>query len=172
MPKAINHHQASDEAVPQPKNYITRPGFEALQKRLLQLIDHERPEVVKIVSWAASNGDRSENGDYIYGKKRLREIDKQIYRLTKRLEMAVIIEPENQADKERIYFGATVIYEDDTGIERQIRIVGEDEADPTNGMISWVSPLARALLKRQIGDLVKVPTPKGESEVEVLDILY
>ncbi len=172
MSKAINHHQASSEVVPQPKNYITRPGFEALQKRLLQLIDHERPEVVKIVSWAASNGDRSENGDYIYGKKRLREIDKQIYRLTKRLEMAVIIEPENQADKERIYFGATVVYEDDAGIERQIRIVGEDEADPTNGMISWVSPLARALLKRQIGDLVKVPTPNGESEVEVLDILY
>lgn len=154
------------------KNYLTPAGYARLRDEFKQLMDVERPKVVETVHWAASNGDRSENGDYIYGKKRLREIDKRIRFLTKRLEIAEIVDPSKQPNQDQVFFGATVTYQNEAGDERVITIVGIDEAEPLQGRISWVSPVARALLKSREGDVVQLPTPDGKQELEVLSITY
>ena len=155
-----------------PKNYITPTGIAAMRAELHQLRRVERPEVVATVSWAAGNGDRSENGDYIYGKKRLRQIDGRIRRLLTRLEIAEVVDPAAQPDKERIFFGATVTYEDQHGAARTIRIVGTDEAEIEKNEVSWVSPIARALMRKEVGDVAMLQTPDGEVEIEVLEIAY
>ena len=155
-----------------PKNYITPTGIAAMRAELDQLRRVERPEVVATVSWAAGNGDRSENGDYIYGKKRLRQIDGRIRRLLKRLEITEIVDPPAQPDKEKIFFGATVTYEDQHGKDRTIRIVGTDEARIEDNEVSWVSPIARALMRKSVGDVASLRAPDGEVEVEVLEIAY
>lgn len=154
------------------KNYITTTGYQELRAELEHLMNEERPSVVSVVSWAASNGDRSENGDYIYGKKRLREIDRRIRFLTKRLEMAEVVDPSLQPNKDRVFFGATVIYSDSDAKEYTVTIVGVDEAQPLQGKISWVSPVALALLKAQEGDVVTLRTPSGIQELDVLEIIY
>ena len=154
------------------KNYITPQGYAQMRQELLGLIDDERPKVVEIVHWAASNGDRSENGDYIYGKKRLREIDKRIRFLTKRLEIAVVSDPSLHFGGDQVFFGATVAYEDQHGDTNTITILGIDEADSLNAQVSWVSPIAQALLKTHVGDVVKLQTPKGLLEIEVLKVAY
>ncbi len=154
------------------KNYITPQGYAALRTELFDLIDNERPKVVDIVHWAASNGDRSENGDYIYGKKRLREIDRRIRFLTKRLEIAEVTEPSVHFGKDQVFFGATVTYLEEAGDERTVTILGIDEADSLKGEVTWISPIARALLKAREGDVVKLVTPVGVQEVEVLRVQY
>lgn len=154
------------------KNYITPEGFAHLRAELKSLVERERPQVVEIVSWAASNGDRSENGDYIYGKKRLREIDRRIRFLTRRLDRIEVVEPWRQSGNDQIFFGATVRYVEDSGVEREVTIVGIDEVDLDRGHISWISPVARALLKARIGDVVRLPTPAGALDLEVLDVRY
>ncbi|MGJ7607886.1 transcription elongation factor GreB [Variovorax sp. LT1R20] len=155
------------------KNYITPSGYARLRDELLQLMDEERPKVVEAVHWAAKNGDRSENGDYLYGKKRLREIDRRIRFLTKRLEIAEITDPSVHHGSDQIFFGATVRYVDETsGDERIITILGIDEADSAQSQVSWISPIARALLKSREGDVVKLVTPGGAHEVEILSVSY
>lgn len=154
------------------KNYLTRQGYEAMRTELEQLIKVERPSVVQIVSWAASNGDRSENGDYIYGKKRLREIDRRMRFLTKRLEVAHVVDPADQAGQDQVFFGATVHYIDQTGQSVRIKIVGVDEVDPLNGHISWVSPVARALLKSREGDTVTLESPTGLQTLDIIEVSY
>ncbi len=154
------------------KNYITPEGYARLKAELFELIDNERPRIVDIVHWAASNGDRSENGDYLYGKKRLREIDRRIRFLTKRLEIAEVTDPSNHHGSDQVFFGATVTYEDEQGTQRSITILGIDEADSLKGQVTWVSPIARALLKARVGDVVKLVTPVGMQEVEVLEVSY
>lgn len=154
------------------KNYITPQGYEGLRCELLDLIDSERPKVVELVYWAASNGDRSENGDYIYGKKRLREIDRRIRFLTQRLEIAVISNPSIHHGSDKVFFGATVTYADDSGGERTVTILGIDEANSALGQISWISPVARALLKSRVGDEVNLVTPHGVQVLEVLKVEY
>ncbi len=154
------------------KNYITPAGYTRLRGELLQLIDEERPKVVEVVHWAASNGDRSENGDYIYGKKRLREIDRRIRFLTRRLEIAEVADPALHHGGDQVFFGATVTYADEAGQERTVTILGIDEADTLGGQVSWVSPIARALIKARQGDVVKLTTPMGVQEVEVLKVDY
>jgi transcription elongation factor GreB len=154
------------------KNYLTPAGYQSLRDEFALLMDVERPKVVEAVYWAASNGDRSENGDYIYGKKRLREIDRRIRFLTKRLEIAEIVDPAAQPNREQVFFGATVSYENEEGEQRTITIVGIDEAQPLQGRISWVSPVARALLKSRAGDAVSLPTPQGLQTLEVLKVEY
>jgi transcription elongation factor GreB len=154
------------------KNYMTRAGFARLETELRQLIRVDRPKVVDIVSWAAGNGDRSENGDYIYGKRRLREIDRRIRFLTKRLESAEVVDPAAQKRRDQIFFGATVTYADSAGAERTVTIVGIDEADLDQGKISWVSPVARALLKAREGDLVELRRPNGVEMLEIVEIHY
>ena len=154
------------------KNYITPRGYERLRSELLSLIDDERPKVVEIVHWAASNGDRSENGDYIYGKKRLREIDRRIRFLTQRLEIAEITDPSAHYGQEQVFFGATVTYVDEGDVQRTITIMGIDEADTLRGQISWVSPVARALLKSIPGDEVNLVTPHGVQVLKVLEVNY
>lgn len=154
------------------RNYITPQGHARLKTELLHLLDVERPEVVRIVSWAASNGDRSENGDYLYGKKRLREIDRRIRFLTRRLDRAEVVDPLQQAGNDQIFFGATVTYLQSDGVERTVRIVGIDEVDPLNGQISWISPVARALIKAREGDSVSLQTPVGRLELEILAVSY
>jgi transcription elongation factor GreB len=154
------------------KNYITPEGYGRLRAELLGLIDDERPKIVEIVHWAASNGDRSENGDYIYGKKRLREIDRRIRFLTQRLEIAEITDPSVHHSKDQVFFGATVTYVDYAGVARQVTILGIDEADTLQGEISWVSPVARALLKSRVGDEVNLVTPHGLQVLEVLRVTY
>lgn len=154
------------------KNYITPQGYARLKAELLTLIDVERPRVVESVHWAASNGDRSENGDYIYGKKRLREIDRRIRFLTQRLEIAEITDPCAHRGKEQVFFGATVTYVDNADVQRTVTILGIDEADTLKGEISWVSPVARALLKAVTGDQVNLVTPQGVQILEVLRVDY
>jgi transcription elongation factor GreB len=155
------------------KNYMTPQGYARLRAELLHLIDEERPKVVEVVHWAASNGDRSENGDYLYGKKRLREIDRRIRFLTKRLEIAEVTDPSLHHGHDQVFFGATVTYvEEDTGVERTVTILGIDEADSASGQVSWISPIARALLKAREGDVVKLVTPAGAKEVEILQVAY
>jgi transcription elongation factor GreB len=154
------------------KNYITPQGYAVLRAELFELIDNERPRIVEIVHWAASNGDRSENGDYHYGKKRLREIDRRIRFLTKRLEIAEITDPSNHHGKDQVFFGATVTYVDEADVERTVTILGIDEADSLKAEVTWVSPIARALLKAREGDVVKLVTPVGVQEVEVVEVRY
>jgi transcription elongation factor GreB len=139
---------------------------------LLRLIDVDRPEVVRVVSWAASNGDRSENGDYIYGKRRLREIDRRIRFLTRRLDIAVVVDPGRQENRDQVFFGATVTYLRNGGAEETITIVGVDEVDPAAGRVSWVSPVARALIKAREGDTVALRTPQGVDELEIVSVSY
>ena len=154
------------------KSYITPQGYARLRTELLALIDEERPKVVEAVHWAARNGDRSENGDYIYGKKRLREIDRRIRFLSRRLDIAEVTDPSAHHGSDQVFFGATITYADDAGEERTVTILGVDEADSTQGQVSWVSPIARALLKAHEGDSVKVATPLGAREIEVLEVRY
>src|SRR4029077_19800034 len=144
---------------PGSKNYITPQGYARLRSELLNLMDEERPKVVEAVHWAARNGDRSENGDYIYGKKRLREIDRRIRFLTKRLEIAEVTDPSVHAGRDQVFFGATVTYVEESGQERTVNILGIDEADSAHGQVSWISPIARALTKAREGDVVKLVTP-------------
>jgi len=154
------------------KNYITTQGYRRLRAELEHLMKQERPSVVQVVSWAASNGDRSENGDYLYGKKRLREIDRRMRFLTKRLEIAEVVEPSFQPNKDQVFFGATVLYSDKEGEEYRVTIVGVDEAEPLEGKISWISPVARALIKAREGDTVTLRTPAGLDELDVLEVSY
>ena len=170
-----SHNYAMEE-----KNYITPAGHERIKSELLQLLNHDRPEVVQVVHWAASNGDRSENGDYIYGKKRLREIDRRIRFLNQRLEFAVIVDNQVRktggADSEQVFFGATVTYLNLEGVdsnkETTIMIVGVDEVNLDLGHVSWVSPIARALIKARVGDCVNIQTPTGPTEIEILNVQY
>jgi len=154
------------------KNYITPAGFRRMQEEVKHLQTSERPRIVDIVSWAAGNGDRSENGDYIYGKQRLREIDRRLRFLSKRLEIAELVDPARQAHLDRVFFGATVTYANQAGDERIVTIVGVDEVDADNGRVSWVSPIARALMKAQEGDVVELRTPHGAEPIEVVEIRY
>lgn len=154
------------------RNYMTPAGHKRMKEELLHLIDVERPEVVKVVSWAASNGDRSENGDYIYGKRRLREIDRRIRFLTKRLDLAEVVDPSVHHGSDQVFFGATVTYENQAGEEHTVTIVGIDELDPLNGRISWISPVARALTKAREGDSVTLRTPGGIEELTILEVSY
>lgn len=154
------------------KNYITPLGHVRIRAELLDLIDNQRPRVVDAVYWAASNGDRSENGDYIYGKKRLREIDRRIRFLTKRLELMEVINPSIHHGSDQIFFGATVSYLQSDGLQRTITILGIDEADSAQGQVSWVSPIARALLKNRQGDVLQLVTPLGVVEIEVIRVDY
>jgi transcription elongation factor GreB len=165
--------QAAAQQIPAgSKNYITASGYERLRSELLQLVDRERPEVVRTVQWAASNGDRSENADYIYGKRRMREIDRRIRFLTRRMDTAEIVDPAQQVKQDQIFFGATVTYAGNDGESRTITIVGIDEADPASGLISWIAPIARALLKARVGDVVQLRAPSGNEELEVIEISY
>src|ERR1700742_1117117 len=157
---------------PGTKNYITPAGHQRLRDELLHLLDVERPDVVKLLSWAASNGDRSENGDYIYGKRRLREIDRRIRFLTKRLDLAEVVDSSRQENTDQVFFGATVEYATGNGESHTVRIVGIDEVDLDHGHVSWISPIARALLKAKIGDQVTLYTPAGPEPIDVLDVHY
>jgi transcription elongation factor GreB len=182
MSKAFTKEQdqEEDEELPElrdslpagAKNYITPAGFARLREELRFLTAEERPKVVDVVSWAAGNGDRSENGDYIYGKKRLREIDRRIRYLTKRLENAEVVDRRLQTRLDQVFFGARVTYETAGGERRQVRIIGVDEAPQEEGAVSWISPIARALHKAYEGDRVKLRTPAGVEEVEVIEISY
>jgi transcription elongation factor GreB len=158
--------------LPSGKNYITQSGYARLRDELMSLIDEERPRIVEIVHWAASNGDRSENGDYLYGKKRLREIDRRIRFLTKRLEIAEVVTPSIHHGRDQVFFGATVTYADQRGDETTVTILGVDEADSAAQQISWVSPVARALLKSRVGDVVRLQLPNGWDELEVVEVTY
>jgi transcription elongation factor GreB len=161
-----------DLVLPSVKNYMTPVGFSMLQTELRDLVSNERPEIVKVLSWAASNGDRSENGDYIYGKKRLREIDRRIRYLTKRLESAEIVDPKLQVGLTQVFFGATVQYINENGESHSVKIVGLDEADISAGKISWVSPLAKTLLKARVGDTMTLRVSDGEHNLTVTNISY
>lgn len=182
MSKAFTREQDDTDATPEPdaaprlppgtRNYMTPEGFRRLQDELRELVQVERPRVVEIVSWAAGNGDRSENGDYIFGKRRLGEIDRRTRFLRKRLESAVVVDPALQKGLDSVRFGATVAYADGQGRERTVRIVGVDEARLDKGEVSWVSPVARALLKACEGDVVEMRTPAGIERLEVLEISY
>ncbi|MFN0182487.1 MAG: transcription elongation factor GreB [Aquabacterium sp.] len=157
---------------PGTRNYMTPQGHARLRGELIELMDRERPKIVEVVSWAAKNGDRSENGDYLYGKKRLREIDRRIRYLTKRLDLAEVVDPSAHHGGEQVYFGATVTYADAAGVERTITIKGIDEVDNLSGEVSWVAPVARALLKARVGDTVRLQTPAGPQVLDVLDVQY
>ncbi len=180
MNKAFTREPEQDDeediglpALPQgSRNYITPAGYARLRSELLNLIDNERPKVVEVVHWAASNGDRSENGDYLYGKKRLREIDRRIRFLTRRLEMAEVVDPSAHHGKDQVFFGATVTYAGQDGLERTVTIMGIDEADSLQGQVSWVSPIARTLLKSRAGDVLRLLTPSGVVDIEVLQVRY
>ena len=154
------------------KNYITHEGYARLRAELLQLIDDERPRVVEVVHWAASNGDRSENGDYLYGKKRLREIDRRIRFLTHRLEIAEVVDASVHHGGDQVFFGATVCYADEQGQETTVTILGIDEVQSSQGEISWVSPVARALTKARVGDTVRLRVPGGVQTLEILSVSY
>jgi len=154
------------------RNYITPAGHARLKSELEHLVKRERPHVVEIVAWAASNGDRSENGDYIYGKRRLREIDRRIRFLTKRLDVAEVVDPLRQGDNDQVFFGARVLIADNDGSENSYTIVGVDEANASLGRISWISPLARALIKAREGDVVRFQSPVGLREIEILEVIY
>ncbi len=180
MNKAFTRESEGDEdddievATPLPagqKNYITPGGHARLMAELDRLVGKERPETVGIVSWAAGNGDRSENGDYIYGKKRLREIDRRIRFLVRRLDLAEVVDPAGR-DSDQVFFGATVTIADQRGETRTVSIVGIDETDTPRGYISWISPMARALLKARAGDIVTLVTPGGPEDIEIRDVRY
>ncbi len=154
------------------RNYLTPQGYRRLREELMSLLDVERPKVVEIVSWAASNGDRSENGDYLYGKKRLREIDRRIRFLTKRLDIAEVAGPSRHHGNDQVFFGATVTFANAKGEERTVTIKGIDEADSLAGEVSWISPIARALLKAREGDEVTLVTPAGPERIEIVEVRY
>lgn len=163
----------ADASIPQGvKNYITREGYNKMREELADLLNNERPAVVNTVSWAASNGDRSENGDYIYGKKRLREIDRRIRFLTKRIESIEVVDTHLQTNRDQVFFGATVDYINQDDEAFKVTIVGIDETEPLAGKISWISPVARALMKAKEGDVVFVKTPNGMQELEILEVSY
>jgi transcription elongation factor GreB len=172
--KETEHEEPDEEREPAlpsaGKNYISLTGFTRLKAELKQLVEVERPEVVRTVSWAASNGDRSENGDYIYGKKRLREIDRRVRYLIKRLENAEVVRSAGR-DTDQVFFGATVRVRMKDG-EKELTIVGLDEVDPVHGMVSWISPVARALIKAREGDTVVLRSPAGQEEIEILEVRY
>ena len=153
-------------------NYITPAGWRSLKDELYRLVNKERPEIVQIVNWAASNGDRSENGDYLYGKRRMREIDRRIRFLTKRLEAAQVVDPETREATDQIFFGATVTLLRRNGSEQTVKIVGIDEIDTAQNKISWISPLARCLIKAREGDEVSLNTPEGREDIEILEVAY
>ncbi|HSN20929.1 MAG TPA: transcription elongation factor GreB [Usitatibacter sp.] len=157
---------------PGSKNYLTPAGWRRMRDELQWLVNHERPEVTSVVSWAAKLGDRSENADYQYGKKRLREIDRRIRYLTKRLEAAEVVDPATREETDQVFFGATVTYANREGEENTVRIVGIDEMDPAHNYVSWISPIARALIKAREGDTVRLHTPGGEEELDILDVRY
>ncbi|MBV8500546.1 MAG: transcription elongation factor GreB [Paucibacter sp.] len=160
-------------ALPQgTKNYMTPQGYARLRAEFMELLDVERPKIVEVVSWAAKNGDRSENGDYLYGKKRLREIDRRLRFLTKRLDIAEVADPSLHFGHDQIFFGATVTYVNEAGEERTITIKGIDESDSLKGEVSWISPIARTLLKAREGDELQLVTPKGVERIEVLEVSY
>ena len=154
------------------RNYLTPEGYARLRAELMALLDDERPKIVEIVSWAAKNGDRSENGDYLYGKKRLREIDRRIRFLTKRLDIAEVADPSVHFGSDQVFFGATVSYVNQRDEERTITIKGIDEVENLQGEISWVSPIARALLKSRVGDELQLMTPGGLEQIEVISVRY
>ncbi|ARP82359.1 transcription elongation factor GreB [Bordetella genomosp. 9] len=171
--------QDEDDDIPQAqalppgtRNYITPQGYARLRDELTHLMNVERPSVVQVVSWAASNGDRSENGDYLYGKKRLREIDRRMRFLTRRLDIAEVVDPAVQPNRDQVFFGARVLYLDKAGQEHEVTIVGVDEAEPLAGKISWISPVARALLKAREGDTVTLRTPGGVESLDILEVHY
>lgn len=179
MSKAFTKETDSETELDEPeslpvglKNYMTPNGFAVLQAELRHLQRDERPKVVEVVSWAAGNGDRSENGDYIYGKKRLREIDRRIRYLTKRLESAEIVDPARQKNRDQVFFGATVTYVHEDGSEHTVTLVGIDEADVSIQKISWISPVAKALMKARAGDIIALRTPAGTRTIEVSAIGY
>ena len=180
MSKAFTREETAgdddDAALPQvpagARNYITPAGYARLRSELLDLIDVERPKVVDVVHWAASNGDRSENGDYLYGKRRLREIDRRIRFLTKRLEVAELTDPSVHHGNEQVFFGAEVTYIDEDGTRTTVVILGIDEADSARGEVTWVSPIARTLLKARVGDVLRFVTPGGTKEIEVVGVRY
>ncbi len=181
MSKAFTRENDADDdddevglpALPQgTKNYITPQGYARLRAELMALLDDERPKIVEIVSWAAKNGDRSENGDYLYGKKRLREIDRRIRFLTKRLDIAEVVDPSAHHGHDQVFFGATVTYANRAGDERTITIKGIDESDSSQGEVSWIAPIARALLKAKVGDEVSLMTPGGPETIEVVEVRY
>jgi transcription elongation factor GreB len=159
------------QSVPGAKNYVTPAGYQRLRDEFSELWEVERPKLVDIIAWAAGNGDRSENGDYQYGKKRLREVDRRIRFLSKRIEFAEVVHSAGRED-DRVFFGATVTYADRAGRERTVSIVGLDEVDPSRGRVSWVSPIAKALLKAREGDTVTLRTPGGVEELDVLEVRY
>jgi len=169
-----NGRAAAAALAPDVKNYITPQGYARLKTELSKLLDAERPELVKTIQWAASNGDRSENGDYLYGKKRLREIDRRIHYLNKRLDSAEVVDPARRGGADQIFFGATVTYAYVRGgrEERTVTIVGVDEVDVKRGQVSWLSPIARVLLKKRSGDVVTLATPAGEAEIEIIGVRY
>ncbi len=171
--KLENKSSVREAGVPiNSKTYMTPAGYSSLKNELNHLVHQERPKVVETVSWAASNGDRSENGDYIYGKKRLREIDRRIRYLSKRLENAQIVNSNLQKGQKKIFFGATVTYKQQDGITNTVTIVGIDEADVANNKISYISPVAKALMKSKEGDTVEVNTPQGHYTLEIIEIKY
>ncbi|MBO0733510.1 MAG: transcription elongation factor GreB [Methylocapsa sp.] len=180
MSKAFTKETEADEdldseflSAPQGiKNYITPEGLRRLQEEFAGLQRVERPKIVDTVAWAAGNGDRSENGDYIYGKRRLREIDRRLHFLRKRMEIAEVVDPARQKDRGRVYFGATVVHRNSQGAERAVRIVGIDEARSEFDEVSWISPVAKALMKAAEGDVVEIRTPRGAEFIEVLKISY
>jgi transcription elongation factor GreB len=181
MSKAFTKETEVDEELPEEpdaalpagaKNYITPAGFERLREELQHLLRDERPKVVETVAWAAGNGDRSENGDYLYGKKRLREIDRRLRFLSKRLEISQVVDPAQQRNRDRVFFGATVTYANARDEEKTVTIVGVDEADLDRGQVSWVSPIARALRGAEEGDAVELRTPAGVETIEVVAIRY
>lgn len=170
MPRPIR--SADNAAPPPPKNYMTPAGYRRLKQELTRLLDVERPELVKVVAWAASNGDRSENGDYLYGKKRLREIDRRIHYLGRRLDHVQVVDPAARGDTDQVFFGATVDYVDAAGEAYSVTIVGIDEADAARGHVSWISPIAKALLKQRAGDTVRLATPTGPVAIEITAVRY
>jgi transcription elongation factor GreB len=157
---------------PGSKNYMTPAGWQRMRDELKWLLNTERPQVTSVVSWAAKNGDRSENADYQYGKKRLREIDRRIRYLTKRLEAAEVVDPATREETDQVFFGATVTYSNSGGEEQTVRIVGIDEMDPSQHYVSWISPIARALIKAREGDTVPLRTPVGIEDIEILEVRY
>jgi transcription elongation factor GreB len=179
MSKAFTKETDTEDDLEEPdplpshvKNYMTPFGLAALQEEWKFLLRIERPRIVEIVSWAAGNGDRSENGDYLYNKKRLREIDRRVRYLTKRIESAEVVDPKQQQSLEQVFFGAAVMYVREDGTEMTVKLVGVDEADLDQGKINWLSPVARALMKKRVGDTAKIQTEFGVEVIEVLDISY
>lgn len=179
MSKAFTKETDTEEEFEEPdalpagvKNYMTQAGFEAMRAELRQLMRQERPKIVEIVSWAAAQGDRSENGDYIYNKKRLREIDRRARYLTKRMESAEVVDPRQQQKLDRVFFGATVTYAREDGPEETVQLVGIDEADLDKGKINWLSPVARALMKAQAGDTVTLRSATGSENIDVIAVRY